>query len=600
VRVPLRSSALQRSATIGRTPYREPSPLFHAVLRVVLTFVIGTTLAGAQIQNGGPPRKARDLGSLAIELPVLSERLETLFDVETPTRWPVGFRLLRGMGESALPTVLQSWTHESRRGRRMLLGAGAVFAAGDRGLGAVASRLRQLSRDGQIDERVCALFSIAVSQRQVVSLVEGGDVEFLVDVASRRGAAIERVVACLALSRTREAMATRVPLQRGLAAIRRLATSSTDPGLATAALLASAAVVDEAIPAVPIRWVRARGRPEHADLVLAGAHLADVVRVRALRAANARGLAPSRLVGSITPELFDSAWDDRELAGAVDGTEPLAALCAAVALALRLDEQDDSARSWLEARGSTSVPPAALRVGLCATAAGRAEAMRAGWLRAVPDGRGLVDPLRRARLALAWTLASSPEEACRRYVDQVRDSEIADACGAGLAWKLLELEPDVASAAVGSAGVARVLDADVAAWSLWMRAAMGADLRRGEPPRTGDDLFDAASAALLDGRLTRAGARRALEDAVWRTGVHPSRIAHECRLDWIAQAMLVGSNSGAASLGVESERRDAAYLPDGVDETADRFFSVLAEIWKFAYRSGESTPRELRQTVGPR
>jgi hypothetical protein len=525
-----------------------------------LLVVIGTMLVGAQAacdvaaQSVEPP--PMPVGRDAVEI---RDTIARMLDTDRAAGWGDGWSFAASLGQSVAPILEQAWLRESRRDRRVLLLLAAVAAAGESSVATVAVDLRESPR-AQVEERVAALTAIAVGPRQ--RDVDAAGRQALLELANPSSGTTPatNIAACLALAR--------MPTAADEASLRRLA-GAADPGIAAAARFALGSRPAER--GANERWIRTlRARDGHAELVLRGLLIG-------------RAVDPSRSSDLEVGDAFEAVLQGLLVDPAAETT-----LGDALAVALATECAAGGARSeraarWLDRVDGDRIATS-FRQALATTSAGRAELRARGWSVPVPPGLGTTESRARARVATAWILASPLAEAVATVLADeggpLADPDLERVVPIALAFRLWGRSLEE------SAAVLAAVD-DVAA-----------RLQRIEDPDVSASI--AAAGGMGRGRelWTRRAMVRSLEDRLWRLDVHPARALVEAHRTFVADLLIVGGNTGAASLGRSAEARRAAYLPDGIDATADFVFTVLAELWKASLRPHAAVPPELRIAGG--
>jgi len=196
------------------------------------------------------------------------------------------------------------------------------------------------------------------------------------------------------------------------------------------------------------------------------------------------------------------------------------------------------------------------------------------WLRPLPQ------PLDEEpqRLAVSYVLSRQPSDVIADRSAWGGDARINGHVAITLAWRLLAVEqpqiPDVALASVPE-------------W-FFVRWAAG---HRATPERCKDPALTAMAKLASDGRLPRAAAQKALEEALWRWGSHPGLGLYEAERLLARDLLLVGSHQG--SKYVDHIRFEHRYRPTGI--TGDsKFFDIAVALYDFVRKPRLPLPPQYR------
>ncbi len=189
------------------------------------------------------------------------------------------------------------------------------------------------------------------------------------------------------------------------------------------------------------------------------------------------------------------------------------------------------------------------------------------WLEPAPHPRDQ----RPQRLAVSYVLSRGDP---RRIVDDhaiwATDSRVNREIAIALAWRLLHDD------------VTAIPDVQIRELPEWFFVRWAAGLEA--TPMLCADLTLAAMATLAaDGRLPRAAAKQALEEALWRWGSHPGLGLYEAERLLVRDMLLVGGNEGTKFVAeIDYENR---YRPTGIGPSS-KFYLVAIALYEHF-----STPR---------
>lgn len=195
-------------------------------------------------------------------------------------------------------------------------------------------------------------------------------------------------------------------------------------------------------------------------------------------------------------------------------------------------------------------------------ASDRASAVRLRpWLGPVPQPRDE----RPERLAVSYVLSRDPHEVVAEAEAWSRDARVNRHIAVAVAWRLL-----------GEDGP-KIEDVALPGLPEWFFARWAAG-RVATPARCEDPALTTMAQLAADGRMPRAAARQALEEALWRWGSHPGLGMCEAERLLIRDMLLVGSNQGGKY--VPHIRWEQRYRPTGIGHAA-AFFDAAVALYDF-------------------
>jgi hypothetical protein len=520
------------SATVAMPPVRPDRRRALASRRWLSWLVsIGASLAGAPAQVA-PGGATGGFGWLSTREPAYRERFQQLL-LAVPTRdWNVGWQLAADLGRPAVPLLWEMVQAEkSELGRRLTLLVAAVVAGGP---GEDDRLLLWLDRQKpMLQERVMAAMLVALGPRRPRPVADFWP-RFLGPDKSPEH--ILAIAVRLAAARFPGTETGAPPLL------------DDEPGLAAAAAFAGLPIPAPA--AARLSDLRAPAR--HAELFWRG------LLLRAARAPGEAAPGPEQTGGR------DRALEFAQEVSALTSDDHFAARAAAALARVRagLVRADGPRPDW----------------GLLLLLASEGASARAvqAWLPPVPSPRD-EEP---RRLAVAYVLSRQPAVVLEERNSWGGDARVRGSVALALAWLLLGEERPTPN---------DVLLPGVPEWFL-VRWASGAEASRTGP--IDDPVLDTAAVLAAGGRLSRAVARRTIEEALWRLGSHPGLAVYECDRLLVRDLLLVGSHPGGNKY-VPHLRAEQRYRPTGIGPD-HVFFEVAVAAFDFLARPRLPIPHEYR------
>lgn len=224
-------------------------------------------------------------------------------------------------------------------------------------------------------------------------------------------------------------------------------------------------------------------------------------------------------------------------------------------------------------QGSGEPPPFA-ELRLCASERRAAVALRA-WLSPRSEPRDE----KPQRLAISYVLSREVAEVVADRAIWGEDVRIRAHVAIALAWRMLD-EPQVAPVEAQLNGVPE--------WFFVQWASGAAEPFDG---RCQDPILQCLAQLAQEGRLSRAAARTALEETLWRWGSHPGLGRYECERLLLRDLLLVGSNAGSRYVaGVDFHQR---YRPTGIGHES-AFFDIAVAVYDFFTTPRSPLPPQYR------
>jgi hypothetical protein len=311
-----------------------------------------------------------------------------------------------------------------------------------------------------------------------------------------------------------------------------------DPGVVAAALFAGAPVSDTLVQPF---W--RRDPPAHASLVWRGALLGALTKEPRTEAAAA---------------LVAQAQERLQFAGEQYATaREASALLLGRAGAVRLDARPHWRMLQLFAAESRSA--AALH----------------SWLSPSPQPLD-DDP---TRLAVEYVLSRSIDTVLADQKHWSTAESVRRHVATALAWRLCgESDP-------------RTVEWSIAGLPEWFFVRWASGAAATVDGAIDDSVLDQAARLAAEGRLSKAAARRLLEEALWRWGSHPGLGLWVAQRQLVRDLLLAGSLPGNRyPVGLPDHLR---YLPSGLGDEND-FFVVAVELYEFLIRPVPPIPAECR------